>query len=845
VQETLRTDEQALRKVRDELEARVAERTAELRRSETELRDVIDTIPAIVWSALPDGSNAYVNNRFVEYLGISAERTTGSGWEATIHTDDLQAHKAKWLASLAIGKPFESEVRLRRADGRYRWHLDRGVPIRDDSGNVVKWYGVLTDIEDRKRAEEHLRRIQFYLSEGQRLAHMGSWAFNPRGFFDYWSHELFQIYGLDPQRGAPTLQRYLAAVHPQDREFMARTMRKLTAAWCGFDMKVRIVRPNGELRHVRCVGTPVMDGGVLTGFLGTAVDITEQELLTQELERRQVYLTEAQTLTHTGSWAYNYVSGKYTYYSDEMFRIYGLSPRGDQPPELEEIVKRIHPEDYERMREEIGRVVREKLDYREDFRIALPDGRVKYLQSFGHPTLNEAGELVQHSGTALDVTERRRVEQRLLADQQVARILSEVSTVEEATPKILRAMCECLACHLGVFWRAEGDVLRCVELWHQPHVEAAEFEAATRASTFAAGSGLPGRVWASRKPAHVSDVVYDPEFYRGQSAAHDGLHAAFALPVLLGDEVLGVIELFSRDIWVREDALLTTMATIGSQIGQFMERKRAENALQLAQAELARVARVMTMGELTASIAHEINQPLGAIVASAASCRRWLAAEPPRTDKALRALKRIVNDGSRASEVIGRIRTLMKRQAPRKEWQDINRTILEVIAIAQYQLRRNDVVLETRLADNLPPVEGDRVQLQQVLLNLIVNAIEAMSGITARPRELTIVSATDGTDAVRVEVRDSGPGMDRERATRVFEPFYTTKVEGIGIGLSISRSIIEAHCGRLSCAANEPHGAVFLFSLPVGSASWTRPNGCVECRSEVRASTGVSPRGVR
>jgi signal transduction histidine kinase len=224
------------------------------------------------------------------------------------------------------------------------------------------------------------------------------------------------------------------------------------------------------------------------------------------------------------------------------------------------------------------------------------------------------------------------------------------------------------------------------------------------------------------------------------------------------------------------------------------------------------------MGELTASIAHEVNQPLGAIVTSAASAARWLGAEPPNIEKAQRALERIVNDGKRASQVIGRIRALMKRQAPRKGWLDINETLLEVIALAQYELRRNNILLETRLARSLPLVQGDRVQLQQVLLNLIVNAIEAMSGVDGRHRELTLVSATDGADAVAVEVRDSGTGLDPQFASHLFQPFYTTKSEGIGIGLSISRTIVEAHGGHLSAEANEPHGAVFRFSLPVREA---------------------------
>ena len=179
------------------------------------------------------------------------------------------------------------------------------------------------------------------------------------------------------------------------------------------------------------------------------------------------------------------------------------------------------------------------------------------------------------------------------------------------------------------------------------------------------------------------------------------------------------------------------------------------------------------------------------------------------------ALDNIVADGKRAREVIARIRALAKRQAPRMELLDINRKILEVLALTEHELRSHDIVLETELDETLPRVAGDRVQLQQVLLNLILNAIEAMSAVHDRPRELTIVSAQDGADAVVVEVRDSGIGLDPERAERVFEAFYTTKAEGIGIGLSISRSIVEAHGGRLWASPNEPHGAVFRFSLPV------------------------------
>jgi C4-dicarboxylate-specific signal transduction histidine kinase len=247
------------------------------------------------------------------------------------------------------------------------------------------------------------------------------------------------------------------------------------------------------------------------------------------------------------------------------------------------------------------------------------------------------------------------------------------------------------------------------------------------------------------------------------------------------------------------------------------EHKRVEEErerLRRLEAELAHANRVNMLGELTTSIAHEVSQPLGAMVASAGACARWLAADPPAMAEARSALDNIVADGKRAREVIARIRTLTKRQLPRTDLLDLNRKILEVLALTEHELRSQDIVVRTQLDRTLPGAMGDRVQLQQVLLNLILNAIEAMSGVHDRPRELTIVSREDCSDAVVVEVRDSGIGLDPDRVERVFEAFYTTKAEGLGIGLSISRSIVEAHGGQLWAAPNEPHGAVFRFSLP-------------------------------
>jgi C4-dicarboxylate-specific signal transduction histidine kinase len=259
----------------------------------------------------------------------------------------------------------------------------------------------------------------------------------------------------------------------------------------------------------------------------------------------------------------------------------------------------------------------------------------------------------------------------------------------------------------------------------------------------------------------------------------------------------------------------STPAFRGAVVVDISDRQRAEEALQQAQSDLERLNRIMLLGEMTASIAHEVNQPIAAVITNANAGLRWLGAQQPDADEVRQALGRIVRDGTRAGEVIGRIRALIKKVPPRRELLDINQAIREVIGLTQTETQRNAVRLQSRFADGLPLVSADRVQLQQIMMNLIINAIEAMAGAKDGPRELTIVSGIQDASDVVVEVQDTGPGLDPEEFDRLFQSFYTTKPDGIGMGLAISRSIAEAHGGRLSAAPNNPRGAVFRFTLPI------------------------------
>jgi PAS domain S-box-containing protein len=245
------------------------------------------------------------------------------------------------------------------------------------------------------------------------------------------------------------------------------------------------------------------------------------------------------------------------------------------------------------------------------------------------------------------------------------------------------------------------------------------------------------------------------------------------------------------------------------------EGKMREEAWRKSQADLAHVARVATLGEMSASIAHEINQPLAAAVTSASACLRWLDAQKP--EEARRSASRAISEVHRASEIIGRIRALAKKAPPQKDWLDVNETIHEVIALARSEIHRNNIALETQLSEQVPVVLADRVQLQQVILNLVMNAAEAMSGLINGPRDLLVRSATDESQRVLVSVQDSGPGIDPQNLDHLFDAFYTTKPDGLGMGLAISRSIVESHGGRLWMTANAPRGAVFHFMLPLGT----------------------------
>jgi PAS domain S-box-containing protein len=436
--------------------------------------------------------------------------------------------------------------------------------------------------------------------------------------------------------------------------------------------------------------------------------------------------------------------------------------------------------------------------------------------SFGE--LSRDGHKV-FTGFIRDISERKQAEEMRAAHARQIAVRADVSMAfgeEESLKTILRECSDAIVRHLDAafarIWTLSDDG------------QMLELQASAGMYTHLDGphSHIPmgqfkiGMIAQERKPHLTNDVLNDPRISNRAWAEKEGMASFAGYPLSVGDRTIGVLAMFSRKQLTPDTT--ETLASGADLIAQGIERKRAQEALQMTQAELARVSRLTTMGELAASIAHEVNQPLTAVTNNSNACLRLLAADNLKPEVLRRALEEIVADGNRASAIVARIRAFIKKEPAEKNRINMNDVIQEVLALADRELYENRVRLERQLTKALPPVLADRVQMQQVLLNLIMNGIEAMIPVTDQPRSLWVESRVDESGDILVAVRDSGTGLG-SAADRVFTPFFTTKANGMGMGLSISRSLVENHGGRLWAMPNSPMGAVFSFTLPVSAGS--------------------------
>ena len=515
----------------------------------------------------------------------------------------------------------------------------------------------------------------------------------------------------------------------------------------------------------------------ITNLAGVAI---QRKLAQEKLQRSEAYLAEAQKLTHTGSWAWDVRTRRVLYCSDEMFRIFGLDPLQTLPTR-KNFRQRVHPEDRDWVDERFDRSLREKVDSFDEYRVLLPDGTVKHINSSGHPIVDENGELIEFIATAVDVTERKQAElerRRLASLVEQAGDLMAIADLSGGTP---------------IYLNKAGLKMVGFDSWE---------EAKER-------RGIHYMFPEDRQ--FVNEVLWPTVLEKGSwSGEMRFRHFKTGEPIPI------LYSCFRID-----DPETGQPLNIGNVCRDITERKRAEaearennQRYHEMQMELAHANRVAAVGQLTASIAHEVIQPIAATVTNAETALRLLGRGSSHLKDVREALTSIVDDGVRAAEVVKRIRALTKKAAPRKDRLEVNGVILEIIELTRGEAVKHGVSILTELADLLPLVEADRVQLQQVLLNLIVNALEAMDADDEGPKELLISTGKVEPSGALVAVRDSGPGLEALMLERVFESFYTTKPTGFGLGLSICRSIIEAHGGRLWATRNQRRGATFQFTLP-------------------------------
>ena len=507
---------------------------------------------------------------------------------------------------------------------------------------------VRTELEAKvaERTAE-LLRSEALLAEGERLTHTGTWAFNPATKeVIFSSAETYRLFGFEPEKGTPSFEEWAERVHPKDRE---RVLRDVVTGAVDYEVDFRTVLPDGALRHIHGAGHPVFSAsGDLVEFVGSAMDVTERKRTEEALRQTEYYLAEGERLTHTGSYAWNAESGL-VYTSAELLRVFGFDPEKPAPPHPA-FRQRVHPDDLA-MFDALGeKSVRESADVDWVYRIVLPDGTLKYLHVVARPVFNASGEVVGNIGTTRDITERKLAEQ---------------------------------------------------------------------------------------------------------------------------------------------------------------DRER----LHQAEADLAYISRVTTMGELTASLAHEIKQPMAAAVTNASACLRWLTRDHPDVEEAREAASRMIKDVTRAADIISRIRLLFKKGESQRELLDVNEVIREMIVLLHDEATRHLVSIQTELAEGLPRVKADRVLLQQVFMNLMLNGIEAMKD-TSAAGELTIKSRRAEDGQLLISIGDTGAGLPAQQPDQIFDAFFTTKPQGTGMGLPISRSIVESHGGRLWATSNGTRGATFQFTLP-------------------------------
>jgi PAS domain S-box-containing protein len=666
---------------------------------------------------------------------------------------------------------------------RFQFDLDLASFLRFGPFLVASLL-VVGVIEVKRRAEEARRKIaaqvqrsEAYLAEAQKLSRSGSWA-SAADIMQttYWSEEMFRIVGLPPADHPPSVEEFATLFPPEAWARLVETFDAARLKKTTFDGDFPLISKDEISRTLRIVGHPVLGtSGEILEFVGTAIDVTEQRQARAALQRAFDEIKGSEDRLRliidtipVPAWS-SRPDGSSAFISQRWLDYTGIPMEAALGWGWKVVV---HPDDLDRTMEYWRAVLADHEERELEARLRRFDGAYRWFLFRVSPLRDESGRIVQWYGTCIDIEDRKQAEESLRERER------DLSMIIETMPGLVWCAApngELNYVNQRILDYIGSDLQALAQAGWLNFLHPDDVQPTINAWSHAVETGEP------------HDVQY-------RLRRFDGTYRWF--------HVLGQPACDADGHTTRWYGLLIDID----------DRKNMEEALRNTQARLSRAAQTATVGELSASIAHEINQPLAAVVANGHACLRWLSAQPPNLAKAHEAAERIVRDGKDAGEVIRRIRALFKRASLEKTALDINDVIADVVRLTRSDVVRRGVAVETELEPGLPCVTGDRVQLQQLLFNLLVNGIEAMEGVTDRPKRLFICSKQQAGEGVLVEVGDCGPGL--AEPDKAFEAFFTTKENGLGMGLAICRSIVEAHQGRLWAESGDRAGATFCFTLP-------------------------------
>nr|WP_245928198.1 PAS domain-containing protein [Bosea psychrotolerans] len=700
-----------------------------------------------------------------------------------VHPDDVDKAASTLRHCLKTGEPWNIEYRMLRATGHYVWHRISARPTRDDEGRITGWFGTSIDIDVYKKTEAALRAREQHLEQLIDTVPAMIWSMTEKGHPAYLNKRIMEVTGATRETimapdGSLSLKKM---IHPNFLDLAEQTFAKSVATGAPYNIKYLQRRADGAYRWTETRAEALRDEtGKIVRWYGVSVDIHDLIVTQTELHLRKQELTRLVDLVPSHIWRLT-PAGEPNFFNRRFIDFLGLDESDLETSRTERYAAAlnaaIHPDDAVRLWAELKHCLLTGLPFSMRYRLRRHDGVYRWMDGRAEPLRDEDGSIIQWHGLSHDIDDQLRGEEALRESERSLRQLVET----------LPALIYCAAPNGEPIYRSEK--LR-------------EF----------LGFGLGDKDEDGRtRLAGTLEAIIHPDDLPDVKEKY-GLSLATGSPYAMKHRLRRADGVF-RWVETRTAAMRNGEGEIVQWNGisfEIEDQVRAQEALTLTQERLARAAQAASLAELSASIAHEVNQPLAAVVANSHACQRWLTLDPPNLERAQKTVERIIRDANSAAAVVGRVRALFRQTVEARSLCRLDAILHEARDLMLEEASRRRIRIEIDIEAGLPPLALDRIQIQQVLVNLIRNGLEAME--PTQHRALHIRCARTG-DLLRTEVRDTGVGIDVP--DKVFEPFFSTKSNGMGMGLAISRTIIESHGGRLWAENNQPSGATFVFTLPV------------------------------